>query len=371
MSKMFRLNNKSYAFRDDSLMLNVHNRVFTGDSAYFLQGLGEDFSNESLVIAAMKARKVEVKSVENGQEVTKYLKKDGTYTTNPKESGLENMWDIYKFNDQTKEYEYSGPVRFKTADGEEVKGLTSLEQLRIKQYLERMYGSYSPEQRTVLERYAWGRALMKFRKFQILNIRENFTINSHQQYLGEYVALLNPDGSPKLQDGQPIYEWQSQRTKARFKVFAAMVGGWLNTKNGLKWKDMTQDEKKQFVRLTTQLVFLGMLLVGGAGAFAPPEDKDKLYVKRLDRLAQDLAQIDPGDLLRGATSIDSYPEMLVKAGDATVTTIRSLLTDDIVQSGPYKGNYKGWNTLEDFIPIYHPANQAGELITGEKGFKVF
>lgn len=365
MSKMFRLNNKSYAFRDDSLMLNVHNRVFTGDSAYFMQGLGEDFSNETLVIAALKARKVEVKSVENGQEVTKYLKKDGTYTTNPKESGLENMWDIYKLNDKTGEYEYTGPVRFRDKDGNEVKGLTDLEQLRVKQYLEKIYGSYSPEQRTILERYSWGRALMKFRKFQVLNIRENFTIDSYQQYLGEYKMLLNPDGSPKLKDGQPLYDWQSERTKARMKVLAAMAFGWYNDGQRLKWKDMTNEERRQFIRVGMQLIFLGFILVGGMGAFVPPEDRDKLYVKRITRLAQDLAQIDPADMLRGVTTIDSYPEMIYKAGNAVVTTIRSLITDDIVESGPYKGDYKGWNTLEDFIPIYHSTNQAVKLVTGE------
>lgn len=365
MSKMFRLNNKSYAFRDDSLMLNVHNRVFTGDSAYFMQGLGEDFSNETLVIAALKARKVEVKSVENGEEVTKYLKKDGTYTTNPRESGLENMWDIYKLNEKTGEYEYTGPVRFRDKDGNEVKGLTDLEQLRVKQYLEKIYGSYSPEQRTVLERYSWGRALMKFRKFQVLNIRENFTIDSYQQYLGEYKMLINPDGSPKLKDGQPLYDWQSERTKARLKIIAAMVGGWFNDGQRLKWKDMSNEEKRQFLRLAHQLIFFGFILVGGMGAFVPPEDKDKLYVKRITRLAQDLAQIDPADMLRGVTTIDSYPEMVYKAGNAVVTTIRSLITDDIVESGPYKGDYKGWNTLEDFIPIYHSTNQAVKLVTGE------
>lgn len=365
MSKMFRLNNKSYAFRDDSLMLNVHNRIFTGDSAYFMQGLGEDFSNETLVIAALKARKVEVKSVENGQEVTKYLKKDGTYTTNPRESGLENMWDIYKLNDKTGEYEYTGPVRFRDKDGNEVKGLTDLEQLRVKQYLEKIYGSYSPEQRTTLERYSWGRALMKFRKFQVLNIRENFTIDSYQQYLGEYKMLLNPDGSPKLKDGQPLYDWQSERTKARMKVLAAMTFGWYNDGQRLKWKDMTNEERRQFIRVGMQLIFLGFVLVGGMGAFVPPEDRDKLYVKRITRLAQDLAQIDPADMLRGVTTIDSYPEMVYKAGNAVVTTIRSLITDDIVESGPYKGDYKGWNTLEDFIPIYHSTNQAVKLVTGE------
>jgi len=365
MSKMFRLNNKSYAFRDDSLMLNVHNRVFTGDSAYFMQGLGEDFSNETLVIAALKARKVEVKSVENGQEVTKYLKKDGTYTTNPRESGLENMWDIYKLNDKTGEYEYTGPVRFRDKDGNEVKGLTDLEQLRVKQYLEKIYGSYSPEQRTILERYSWGRALMKFRKFQVLNIRENFTIDSYQQYLGEYKMLLNPDRSPKLKDGQPLYDWQSERTKARMKVLAAMAFGWYNDGQRLKWKDMTNEERRQFLRVGMQLIFFGFILVGGMGAFVPPEDRDKLYVKRITRLAQDLAQIDPADMLRGVTTIDSYPEMIYKAGNAVVTTIRSLITDDIVESGPYKGDYKGWNTLENFIPIYHSTNQAVKLVTGE------
>ena len=319
----------------------------------------------------MKARKVEVKSIENGQETTKYLKKDGTYTTDSNASNLENMWDVYKLNDKTGEYEYAGPTRFIDKDGQEVKGMTALEQLRIKQYLERIYGSYSPEQRTVFERYSWGRALMKFRKFQILNIRENFTLNSHQQYLGEYNLMTDSDGKPVLKDGQPMYDWQSQRTKARLKVITAMVGGFLNTKNGLKWKDMTNDEKKQFVRLATQLCFLGMLIVGGAGAFAPPEDKDKLYVKRIDRLAQDLSQVDPMDLLRGATSIDSYPEMIVKGATSFGTFFKSVLSDDIVESGPYKGDYKGWNTLEDFIPIYHPLNQATELVTGEKGAKIY
>lgn len=366
MTKMFRLTNKNYNYTDASLMLGVHNRIFTQDNPYVFQGLGEDISNETLVIATLLARKVKVKSVDaNGKEVTKYYKKDGTYTTDPNDKNIENMWDVYKLNDKTGEYEYTGPTRFLDADGQEVKGLTTLETLKVKTYLERMYGAYSPEQKTHLERYALGRMVMKFRKFQIMNIKENFTLESHQKYVGDYVQMLNADGSPKLKDGQPLYAWQSEIMRGRLLVFGSLLGSFANIKGTKPWSKMTIEEKKQATRFAVQLVFYGVSIALGLGAFFPPEDKDKLYVKRIKRLTEDLATVDPIDILRGTTTIDSYPTQLYKAANASFTFFRSLLTDDIVSSGPYKGDYKGWNTLEDFIPVYHAFNQADKLLSGE------
>lgn len=366
MSKIFRLGNKNYNYTDASLMLGVHNRIFTGDNAYIAQGLGEDLSNETMVIAAMLAMKVSTKSVdENGKEVTKYFKKDGTYTLDKNDKNIQNMWDAYELNDTTKEYEYKGPVRFLDKDGSEVKGLTTLEQLKIKTYLERMYGAYSPEQKTHLERYGLGRMVMKFRKFQIMNIKENFTLNSHQKYVGDYVQLFNPDGSPKLKDGQPLYDWQSEAMRSRILVFASLVGSFLNIQGTKSWNEMSIEEKKQFTRFAIQLAFYGMTIALGLGAMIPPEDKDKLYAKRIMRLTEDMAGISPLDLLRGTTTIDSYPTQLYKAANATTTFINSVITDDIVSSGPYKGDYKGWNTVEDFIPVYHATNQAVKLLNGD------
>ncbi len=366
MNKMFRLGNKNYEYTDASLMLGVHNRIFTGENAYVAQGLGEDLSNETLVIASMLARKVEVKSVDSfGKEVTKYLKKDGSYTTDPNESGLENMWDIYKLNETSGEYEYTGPVRFRDKDGIEVKGMTTLESLRIKTYLERMYGAYSPEQKTWLERYALGRMLMKFRKFQIMNIKENFTLNSHQKYVGEYVQLFNADGSPKLKDGQPLYDWQQEAMKSRLLVFSSLIGGWINLKSGKKWSELSIEDKKQATRFALQIGFYAITLALGMGGLVPPEDQNKLYMKRIVRLTEDLAGISPTQLLKGTTTLDSYPEQLYKFADAGTKFVQSVLSDDVVQSGKYEGDYKGWNTLEDFIPVYHPLNQASKFISGE------
>lgn len=364
MSKMFRLGNKNYQFSDSSLMYGVHNRIFTGDNAYVFQGLGEDTFNETFVIASLLARKVEVKSIDaNGKEITKYYKKDGTYTIDKNDPNIENMWDVYKLNETTKEYEYTGPTRFLDKDGQEVKGLTTLESLRVKQYLERMFGAYSPEQKTWFERYSLGRALMKFRKFQIAGISENFTLNAHMKYVGEYQLMLNPDGSPKLKDGQPLYDWQTQMMRARFRVLASLIGSFFNMKNTTSWSEMSTEDKKQLTRAAMQLVFYGIVLTIGLGGLLPPEDKDKLYYKRITRLASDLSGIDPIDLLRSGKSINSYPEQLFKLATSSGQTIHSLLTDDIVQSGPYKGDYKGWNTLEDFIPIYHPYNQAVKTVS--------
>jgi hypothetical protein len=128
---------------------------------------------------------------------------------------------------------------------------------------------------------------------------------------------------------------------------------------------MNVEEKKQFIRFGTQLVFLAITILLGMGALIPPEDADKLYAKRIKRLAEDLSAIHPLDLLRGTTTIDSYPTQLYKATNAALTFFNSILTDDIVQRGPYAGDYKGWNTLEDFLPVYHSYNQAAKLVGGE------
>ncbi len=366
MSKIFRLGNKNYNYTDASLMLGVHNRIFTGDNAYVAQGLGEDLSNETLVIAAMLAMKVYQTFVDNnGNAVKSYLKKDGTYTRDVNDKNIQNMWDAYELNPTTKEYEYKGPTRFLDKDGSEVKGLTTLEQLKIKTYLERIYGAYSPEQKTHLERYALGRMVMKFRKFQIMNIKENFTLNSHQKYVGDYVQLFNADGSPKLKDGQPLYDWQSEAMRSRLLVFSSLVGSFFNIKGTKSWSEMNVEEKKQFTRFAIQLVFYGITIAIGLGAMIPPEDKDKLYAKRLVRLAEDMSAISPIDILRGTTTIDSYPTQLYKAVTATTKFVNSVLTDDIVQTGPYKGDYIGWNTVEDFIPVYHATNQTVKLLSGD------
>lgn len=366
MSKLFRLSNKNYNYTDTSLMMGVHNRIFTGDNAYVAQGLGEDLSNETLVIASLLAMKVyQTFSDNNGNLVKTYLKKDGTYTKDVNDPNIQNMWDAYQLNETTGEYEYTGPTRFLDKNGNEVKGLTTLETLKIKTYLERMYGAYSPEQKTHLERYALGRMVMKFRKFQIMNIKENFTLGSYQKYVGEYVQLFNADGSPKLKDGQPMFDWQSEAMKSRLKVFASLVGSFANIKGSKSWDKMSIEEKKQFTRFAIQLLFYGLTIAIGLGAIIPPEDKDKLYAKRILRLTEDLSTVSLIDLLRGTTTIDSYPTQLYKAVNAVTTFVNSILTDDIVQNGPYEGDYKGWNTVEDFIPVYHATNQAVKLVSGE------
>lgn len=366
MAKTFRLSNKSYAYTDSSLMLGVHNRIFTGDNAYAAQGLGEDLSNEILTTASLLALKVHKSTVDsNGKEVKEYLKKDGTYTKDSNDKNIKSMWEAYEYNPATATYEYSGPTRFRDKSGAEVRGLTTLETLRVKTYLERMYGAYSPEQKTHLERYALGRMLMKFRKFWIMNLKENFTMNSHQKYVGDYVQLFNADGSPKLTDGQPMYDWQMQAMRSRVLVFSSLFGSIWNAKGSTSWNEMSIEEKKQFVRFSTQLCFYALTIALGMGAFIPPEDKDKLYAKRIIRLTEDLSAVSLVDILRGTTTIDSYPTQLYKATTAAGQFINSVLTDDIVSRGPYEGDYKGWNTLEDFIPIYHAGNQTVKLVSGE------
>jgi hypothetical protein len=153
--------------------------------------------------------------------------------------------------------------------------------------------------------------------------------------------------------------------RSRLLVFTSLVGSFLNTKGSKSWKEMTVEEKKQFTRFSIQLVFYGLTIALGMGALIPPEDKDKLYAKRIVRLTEDLSTVSLIDLLRGTTTIDSYPTQLYKAANAVSTFANSILTDDIVESGPYVGDYKGWNTVEDFIPVYHAANQTTKLLSGE------
>jgi hypothetical protein len=162
-----------------------------------------------------------------------------------------------------------------------------------------------------------------------------------------------------------MFEWQSEAMRARVLVFASLVGSIWNARNSKSWNEMSIEEKKQFVRFGSQLIFLAVTILLGMGALIPPEDAKKLYAKRIKRLAEDLSAIHPLDLLRGTTTIDSYPEQLYKGIDASLTFFNSILTDDIISRGPYTGDYKGWNTVENFIPVYHSYNQVVKLADGE------
>jgi len=146
---------------------------------------------------------------------------------------------------------------------------------------------------------------------------------------------------------------------------ASLVGSIWNARNSKSWSEMSVEEKKQFTRLAAQLCFMTVTILLGMGALTPPEDKDKLYVKRLTRLSEDLSSLNPLDYLNSARSVGSYPEQLYKATDAALTFFNSVLTDDIITRGPYTGDYKGWNTLENYIPVYHSINQATKLIEGQ------
>lgn len=366
MVKIFRLGNRGVTYSDDALQLAVRMRLGMGDNGYLLQGLSEDLTNEVFVTASLLARKIEVKSVDaNGNEVIKYLKKDGTYTLNPKEKNLENMWDAYKMNDATKEYEYTGPTRFMDKDGNEVKGITMMESLKVKTYLERIYGAYSPEQRSHMERYAGGKALMQFRKFQIMNIRENFTLNSAATYMGDYKQMFNPDGTPKLKDGQPMYEWHAELQYNRWKAFTHMAMYFFKHSGKEDWDKLSVENKKQAVRFATQLVFYGLTIAMAGGAFIPPDKKETYADKRWLRFMEDMTVVHPMNVLEGATTIDSYPELLYKGAQAVGTFTHSLMTDDRIQSGKYVGDYKGSNTLENYIPVVHPINQTISMLKGE------
>lgn len=90
--------------------------------------------------------------------------------------------------------------------------------------MERIYGAYSPEQRTSLQRFALGRAIMKFKLFQVMNINENFgLVGNYNQNIGHYKAMFNADGTPKLKDGQQMYEWEAEMVRSRMMVILSLI----------------------------------------------------------------------------------------------------------------------------------------------------
>lgn len=359
MMKEFRLNNKSYKFVDHSIMKAVHNRLFSTDSAMVFEGLSEDASNEVLVIAAMISKKVEVKKVENGVPIDYYLKKDGTLTKDKTDPGLQNMWDAYEWNDTSKAYEYNGEythqnekskTRFLDNFGQEVTGMNLQESLQIKTYLERMYGAYSPEQKNSLERYALGRAVLKFKKFQIMNISENIGLNSdYNQNVGSYKALFNPDGTPKLKDGQQLYQWEAEIVRSRMVVLISLVKN-IATLKKTAFSELTDEDKRQLSRMTFQLAFYLLLFTSVMGAI-PPEDKDKQYAKRINRLIHDMIQIHPTELLGNLTTLDNYATFSTDAIKNGGNLILSLASGERMTSGTYKGMYKGQHWITTHIPI--------------------
>lgn len=360
MMKEFRLNNKSYKFVDQSIMKAVHNRLFTSDSAMVFEGLSEDASNEVLVIAAMLSKKIEVQKIENGVGVTYYLKKDSTLTTDKTSPDLQNMWDAYEWNDTTKSYDYNGEYTYQNAKskarfldnfGREVTGMNLQESLQIKTYLERMYGAYSPEQKNNLERFALGRAVLKFKKFQIMNISENIGLNSdYNQNVGSYKAMFNADNTPKLKDGQQMYQWEAEIVRSRMVVLISLIKN-IATLKKKSFEELTDEDKRQLSRMTLQLSFYLLLFTSVMGA-VPDEDKDKQYAKRIDRLIHDMIQIHPTELLNNLTTLDNYATFSKDAVKNGGNLILSLASGERIETGAYKGLYKGEHWISTHIPVY-------------------
>ena len=94
----------------------------------------------------------------------------------------------------------------------------------------------------------------------------------------------------------------------------------------------------------------------------PPEDRDKQYAKRFQRMFQDMAQIDPADLAKNFTSLDSYAVLYSDAIKNGGNFIKSLVTQEKVEKGPYKGDYKGEHWLKTHVPVLSGITKVKDIL---------
>jgi hypothetical protein len=114
----------------------------------------------------------------------------------------DGMWDKHNNNG-----DYIGPVRgYIEVAGRriELKEYRHEELRRLREVVKRIHGSYSEDQKSNLEAYAFGRLMMQFQKYKINYLQRSFISTYNNDALGRFIK------TGTTAEGETIFEWESQ-----------------------------------------------------------------------------------------------------------------------------------------------------------------
>jgi len=370
-----------YAIRNKDKVADK-NSIIDPSTPMFLNTIVEDFGSMTILASLLNHMKVETTSGAKISVMDAYELVEKTGPTGIKYKELQFRADIKNRG-----------VVVNKASGEKqiIRELTSKEITTLKRISQRIHGAYRQDERSNAELYALGQFFLQFKKYLPTLLRNAVGSQYKDRAQGDYRAVLNDDGTPKLIDvldpktGQMVketeLEWYARLNEGRLVVFAktimAMLGfyghntalGRMLEKAGIKltgynkdykWNNLTPEQKKAFVHMSTTLVFWATTLAA-FGLMFDDDDKDKMIYRKAQRFHEDMFEgIAPKDLLRTLKSPIAGLTRLYNLTNASTEFLSDLITGERQKDGKLHGETTIRKNLPVFSSIYNIDKLMGE-----------
>ena len=333
-----------------SELVTAKNKGFDVGNMYLFHTMFEKANAITIMVAQMHR----MKTTKNGQEIS--------------------MFDAYDTVTETDEItgrkyttlKYTGDVRgaYLNEAGEPVvmTGITSNEVSKMKRVYQQMQGGYRADEKSTLELYWWGQMLMQFRKY-LPSLLLNALKSKNDDYtLGHYEQLYNTDGSPKLKDGQKMFEWVAEETEGAIWV---ILKSWTNLASFNKYyksysvkalKSQKHNEKLRAL-LEGHITAATFILIKIAlGALFPDDDDEKDETRLLlHRVADNYSQhYNPADwfkTLKSPPAAIARTWLTMQASVEFMTALAFAAAGDDEHAYTRYGRIKGGTELLKSIPV--------------------
>lgn len=354
LMKKLRYDVNMYEFASTAKELLTEKRLFGNDTMYFFHSVGEEAVAASILVAQMRHMK----------------HKTG-----------ESLWSSYAVEDVTledgtvvKDVVYNGPTRgYKRVQGElvPIRELDSREAHRLRHVYQRIQGGYRRGERTALEFYFIGQAILQFKKYMPNLLKRNFGSKKDSEALGQYKIVEENGKVVTVKDDKgndvPVMEWQRRVTEGRWRTMAGVIAEAFTIRKSMKgldgsykWSNLSTEQKRNVIE--GSMMFLGMFAMWAMYGAAYDDESDKNSWKKsaayiIDNVSQDWNIVDL------TKNISRFPEMpaaarTYKSIDAASETAWNWWVAsgtspgyDPKQAWTEDGDIKGWTELKRGVPL--------------------
>lgn len=249
-----------------------------------------------------------------------------------------------------------GGVRGKTRENKTLAELTGEEIIRLKRVSQRIHGAYREDERHLMETHWVGQWMLQLRKY-LPTVLENALQSSYlDQSLGYYKEVTNPDGTPKLENGEPIYEWQARINQGRTRLFVLAIR---DTLRGGTYAYKNLDKEQQLnVLHAIMTISVGLGIYYGTDALMDDDDDETMLAFRMNRMAEDVTNefvfMDAWKAF-GTTSV-TIREVL-----RTIEALWQMLQLEYTEDGVLKGVRSFYRSVPVVRSAYNVQRMAEEL----------
>lgn len=305
-------------------------------------------------INIMVAQLIHMKTTKNGEEISMF-----------------DAYDVIQEQDPItgrtySKLKYTGDVRGASINAagepEVLAEVTSNEVTKMKRVYQQMQGGYRADEKSTIELYWWGQILVQFRKYLPAIVMQALKSKNEDYTLGHYKQLFNGDGSPKLKDGQKMYQWVAEETEGSLRIiFASFVnlitfGKFYKDYSVKAMKEAGQHEKVRvlYESMITAATFI--MIYAALMQLFPDDDDEKDETKLLlHRIAENYSQhYNPVDWLR---TMKSPPAAVAKfwltmsAGAQMIAATSYVAFGDEDKAYTRYGRLKGGTEMMKSIPV--------------------